>query len=36
MFNRYVDGLGTLVPDNPEYYQASANRIVTVGYGRSL
>jgi uncharacterized peroxidase-related enzyme len=36
MFNRYVDGLGTLVPDNPEYYKAAADRIVTVGYGRTL
>lgn len=34
MFNRYVDGLGTAVPQSPEdYYPASAKRIVTQGYG---
>ncbi|MGW4462536.1 carboxymuconolactone decarboxylase family protein [Micromonospora sp. NPDC004704] len=34
MFNRYVDGLGTLVPADPAtYYPASAERIVTIGYG---
>ncbi|MEV4626767.1 carboxymuconolactone decarboxylase family protein [Micromonospora sp. NPDC049523] len=34
MFNRYVDGLGTLVPADPTaYYPASAERIVTIGYG---
>jgi uncharacterized peroxidase-related enzyme len=32
MFNRYVDGLGTLAPDNPQLYQESARRIVSVGY----
>ncbi|WP_329100358.1 carboxymuconolactone decarboxylase family protein [Micromonospora sp. NBC_01699] len=33
MFNRYVDGLGTLVPADSAYYPASAERVVTVGYG---
>jgi uncharacterized peroxidase-related enzyme len=31
MFNRYVDGLGTLTAD-PDGYAAAAQRIVTVGY----
>jgi uncharacterized peroxidase-related enzyme len=33
MFNRYVDGLGTLVPDDPQRYAESARRIVSSGYG---
>ena len=33
MFNRYVDGLGTVVPDDPRRYEDSAQRIVNVGYG---
>jgi uncharacterized peroxidase-related enzyme len=33
MFNRYVDGLGTVVPDDPKRYAESAQRIVDVGYG---
>jgi uncharacterized peroxidase-related enzyme len=33
MYNRYVDGLGTLAPQDPELYQASARRIVAHGYG---
>ena len=33
MYNRYVDGLGTLAPDDPLGYAASATRIVEVGYG---
>ena len=33
MFNRYVDGLGTLVPDDPQRYAESARRIVSTGYG---
>ena len=33
MFNRYVDGLGTVVPDDPKRYEESAQRIVNVGYG---
>jgi uncharacterized peroxidase-related enzyme len=32
MFNRYVDGLGTLAPDDPQRYVAAASRIVEVGY----
>jgi alkylhydroperoxidase family enzyme len=33
MFNRYVDGLGTAVPEDPAaYYAQSARRIVDVGY----
>lgn len=32
MYNRYVDGLGTRVPDNPQRYAESARRIVEVGY----
>lgn len=32
MFNRYVDGLGTLAPDNAEIYEESARRIVELGY----
>jgi uncharacterized peroxidase-related enzyme len=32
MYNRYVDGLGTLAPDNPERYAESARRIVERGY----
>jgi len=32
MFNRYVDGLGTLAPDNPDRYAQSARRIVDQGY----
>lgn len=32
MYNRYVDGLGTLVADSPERYEESARRIVEVGY----
>ncbi|MEV4534120.1 carboxymuconolactone decarboxylase family protein [Asanoa sp. NPDC049518] len=34
MFNRYVDGLGTVAPDDPAAYAASAQRIVAMGYGR--
>jgi uncharacterized peroxidase-related enzyme len=33
MFNRYVDGLGTLVPDDPQRYVESAQRIINTGYG---
>ncbi len=35
MFNRYVDGLGTLVPEDPSAYTEAAQRVVTVGYGSS-
>lgn len=34
LYNRYVDGLATLEPDSPEYYQTLASRIVTNGYRR--
>jgi uncharacterized peroxidase-related enzyme len=33
MFNRYVDGLGTLAPADPDGYAQAAMRIVEVGYG---
>jgi uncharacterized peroxidase-related enzyme len=32
MFNRYVDGLGTLPAQSPDVYNQSAQRIVEVGY----
>lgn len=32
MFNRYVDGLGTWVPDNPEVYDAIGKQRATEGY----
>ncbi|GAA2678276.1 MULTISPECIES: carboxymuconolactone decarboxylase family protein [Actinosynnema] len=32
MFNRYVDGLGTLVADDPAHYETAARRIVAEGY----
>ena len=32
MFNRYVDGLGTLALDDPHHYHESARRIVEHGY----
>jgi len=32
MYNRYVDGLATFAPDDPEVYAAQAERIVTYGY----
>lgn len=32
MYNRYVDGLGTLAPDDTAGYQQAAKRIVTEGY----
>ncbi|GAA3079858.1 carboxymuconolactone decarboxylase family protein [Streptosporangium carneum] len=32
MYNRYVDGLGTLAPKGREGYEASARRIVEFGY----
>lgn len=33
MFNRYVDGLATLAPDDPEVYAMHARRVVEHGYG---
>lgn len=32
MFNRYVDGLATQVPDDPERYAAGAERLISQGY----
>ncbi|NBE85296.1 carboxymuconolactone decarboxylase family protein [Micromonospora rubida] len=32
MFNRYVDGLGTLAPDDQEWYLGPAGRVATHGY----
>jgi len=32
MFNRYVDGLGTAVPDDPAQYVAGAQMLVEHGY----
>lgn len=34
MYNRYVDGLGTLAPDDPGRYAKAAERIVGQGYLR--
>lgn len=35
MFNRYVDGLGTVVPQDPQRYADSASRVVERGYAGS-
>jgi len=32
MYNRYVDGLGTLAPEGPQGYAEAARRILDVGY----
>jgi hypothetical protein len=32
MFNRYVDGLATALPDEPDFCDVRAQRIVAVGY----
>jgi uncharacterized peroxidase-related enzyme len=32
MFNRYVDGLATWAPSNPEVYRQSGKRLATEGY----
>jgi uncharacterized peroxidase-related enzyme len=32
MFNRYVDGLATIAPDDPALYAARAQRLITDGY----
>lgn len=32
MFNRYVDGLATVAPDDPAVYAAGAERLVRYGY----
>jgi uncharacterized peroxidase-related enzyme len=34
LYNRYVDGLATRLPDTNEYYQTLAERLVTNGYNR--
>jgi hypothetical protein len=34
LYNRYVDGLATRLPDATEYYQSLAERLVTNGYKR--
>ena len=34
LYNRYVDGLATLEPQDPEYYKALAGRLTTNGYRR--
>ncbi|GIJ76585.1 uncharacterized peroxidase-related enzyme [Micromonospora phaseoli] len=33
MFNRYVDGLGTVAPEGPDGYGESVRRVVEQGYG---
>jgi uncharacterized peroxidase-related enzyme len=33
MYNRYVDGLGTLAPEDPDRYAETARRILSTGYG---
>jgi uncharacterized peroxidase-related enzyme len=32
MYNRYVDGLGTIAPEDPAFYDAVADSIVSRGY----
>ena len=32
MFNRYVDGLATWAPDDPEFYRFRASKVVESGY----
>src|SRR5690606_27428738 len=34
LYNRYVDGLATLEPEDPEYYKTLAGRLTTNGYKR--
>lgn len=34
LYNRYVDGLGTLEPEDPTYYKSLAGRLVATGYQR--
>lgn len=34
LYNRYVDGLATRLPDTSEYYETLAERLVTNGYKR--
>src|SRR6202034_3896389 len=35
MFNRYVDGLDTWQPENPEAYREMGKRLATQGYARA-
>ena len=32
LFNRYVDGLATMAPDDPAVYAAGAQRLIKQGY----
>lgn len=34
LYNRYVDGLGTALPDKPSYFNTLADRLVNHGYTR--
>lgn len=34
LYNRYVDGMATRLPDSPDYYNTLAERLTTVGYKR--
>lgn len=34
LYNRYVDGMGTALPDDPAYYGVLAERLVNHGYTR--
>jgi len=34
LYNRYVDGLDTALPDDVNYYQSLAERLTTIGYNR--
>lgn len=34
LYNRYVDGLATIAPQDPEYYRSMAERLKTNGYYR--
>jgi uncharacterized peroxidase-related enzyme len=36
MFNRYVDGLATIAPDDPDAYRAMAEGLVETGYVAAL
>ncbi|MDR7128863.1 putative peroxidase-related enzyme [Algoriphagus sp. 4150] len=35
LYNRYVDGLGTLLPKDPSYFKSLAERLTTQGYRRN-
>ncbi|HZY81489.1 MAG TPA: peroxidase-related enzyme [Cyclobacteriaceae bacterium] len=34
LYNRYVDGMATRLPDSPDYYNTLADRLTTIGYKR--